>query len=142
MAAPAQLGAESCCHCSIVEKMLRNLLSRTTIQQIDEHPPFKDELFEFINADLDASLRTHLGEMTLGDLRTFLLERSEQDIHEIRNGLSSDVIACVVRLMSNDELIKVGAKVFNQINGMFYACLGEPELLLLIPAVHNGRSLK
>ncbi len=98
-------------------KLARNLLSRTTVQQIDEHPPFKDELFEFINADLDASLRTRLGEMTLGDLKTFVLERSEQDIHEIRNGLSSDVIACVVRLMSDEELIKVGAKVFNPLPG-------------------------
>lgn len=97
--------------------LARKLLSQTTLKQIDEHPPFKDELFEFINTDLDASLRTQLGKMTLGDLRTFLLVRSEQDIHEIRNGLSSDVIACVVRLMSNEELIKVGAKVFNSLPG-------------------------
>lgn len=97
--------------------LARKLLSRNTLQQIDEHPPFKDELFEFINAELDTSLRTRLGAMTLGDLRTFLLERSEQDIHEIRDGLSSDVIACVVRLMSNEELIKVGAKVFNPLPG-------------------------
>jgi ethanolamine ammonia-lyase large subunit len=98
-------------------KSARTLLSRTTIEQIDKHPPFKDDLFEFINKDLDASLRTRLGKLTLGELKTFLLERSEQEIHEIRNGLSSDVIACVVRLMTNDELIAVGAKVFNPLPG-------------------------
>ena len=32
-------------------------------------------------------------------------------------GLSSDVIACVVKLMSNDELIAVGRKVFNPLPG-------------------------
>ena len=51
--------------------------------------------------------------MTLGQLKTFLLEKSESEIHAIKDGLSSDVIACVVRLMSNAELIQVGAKVFN-----------------------------
>lgn len=97
--------------------LARTLLSHTTIDQIDQHPPFKDDLFEFINKDLDASLKTRLGKMTLGQLKTFLLDRSEQEIHEIRNGLSSDVIACVVRLMTNDELIAVGAKVFNPLPG-------------------------
>ena len=32
-------------------------------------------------------------------------------------GLSSDVIACVVKLMSNDDLIAVGRKVFNPLPG-------------------------
>ena len=36
----------------------------------------------------------------------------------IMPGLSSDVIACVVKLMSNDELIAVGRKVFNPLPGI------------------------
>ena len=45
------------------------------------------------------------------------LEQSEREIHAIRDGLSSDVIAAVVRLMSNEELIRIGAKVFNPLPG-------------------------
>ena len=33
-------------------------------------------------------------------------------------GLSSDIIACAVKLMSNDELIAVGRKVFNPLPGL------------------------
>lgn len=97
--------------------LARTLLFRTTIEQIDQHPPFKDELFDFINKDLDATVKARLGKMTLGELKNYLLEHSEQEIHEIRSGLSSDVIACVVRLMTNDELIAIGAKVFNPLPG-------------------------
>ncbi len=52
-------------------RLARTLLSHTTIEQIDQHPPFKDDLFEFINKDLDASLSSRPGEMTLGELKNF-----------------------------------------------------------------------
>ncbi len=32
-------------------------------------------------------------------------------------GLNSDIIGCVVKLMNNDELIKIGQTVFNPIKG-------------------------
>jgi ethanolamine ammonia-lyase large subunit len=55
--------------------------------------------------------------MTLEQLKPFVVTRPEADIHAIRRGLSSDVIASLVRLMNNDELIAVGAKVFNPLPG-------------------------
>lgn len=91
----------------------RELLAATRIRDIDQHPPFSDELFDFISTSLNRDVQRQIGDMTLGALKSFLLERSEAEIHAIRVGLSSDVIACVVRLMSNAELTQIGAKVFN-----------------------------
>lgn len=98
-------------------RQARELLSSTRISQIDQHPPFRDELFQLLTSSLDREVQQQIGDMMLADLKSFLLERSESEIHAIRDGLSSDVIACVVRLMSNAELIQVGAKVFNPLPG-------------------------
>lgn len=98
-------------------RVARELLSATRLKQIDEQPPFQDDLFQLINESLDASIRERLSMMTLGELKSFLLEGTEAEIHAIRDGLSSDVIACVVRLMNNAELTQMGAKVFNPLPG-------------------------
>jgi len=95
----------------------RALLAATRLEQIDRHPPFEDELLRLISAALDPAIRAQLAPMTLDALKSLLLDSSEAQIHAIRDGLSSDVIACVVRLMSNEELIRVGAKVFNPLPG-------------------------
>ena len=55
--------------------------------------------------------------MTLGALKSFLLLEDEDAIQSIMPGLSSDVIACVIKLMSNEELIQIGQKVFNPLPG-------------------------
>jgi len=94
-------------------RQARELIAATPIRDIDQHPPFSDGLFDLISSSLNRDVQRQIGDMTLGALKTFLLERSEADIHAIRTGFSSDVIACVVRLMNNAELIQIGAKVFN-----------------------------
>ena len=105
-------------------RQARQLLSATTLRQIDQHPPHTDDLFRLITESLNADVRRGLEAMTLGELRVFLLERTEGEIHAVRDGLSSDVIACVVKLMNNDELIRVGAKVFNRLPGTNIGALG------------------
>ncbi len=94
-------------------QLSRELIAATKIGEIDLHPPHSDELYDLITTSLNHDVQRQIADMTLGALKTFLLERSEAEIHAIRTGLSSDVIACVVRLMNNAELIQVGAKVFN-----------------------------
>ena len=95
----------------------RQLLANTTLGEIDRYAPHADSVLELIRNSLDADSQASLSGMTLGSLKDYLLTRSEQEIHAIRGGLSSDVIAGAVRLMSNDELISVGAKVFNALPG-------------------------
>lgn len=98
-------------------KYSRQLLSHTTVEQIDSHPQQSDDLFELISGAIEPSVQQNIAAWTLGDLQTFLLNEPESAIHEIRPGLSSDVIACVVRLMTNEELTSVGSKVFNPLPG-------------------------
>ncbi|MBU6173426.1 MAG: ethanolamine ammonia-lyase subunit EutB, partial [Planctomycetes bacterium] len=97
--------------------LARKLLSHTKLKLIDANPPFNDSLSDFIRESIQADVAHRLSEWTLGELKDYLLEKSEAEIHSIRTGLSSDVIACLVRLMSNEELIRVGAKVFNPLPG-------------------------
>lgn len=95
----------------------RQLLSATKVSEIDQRPAFVDGLYQFIENAVREEAKTRAHQLTFGELKAFLLERDEAEIHAIKEGLSSDVIACVVRLMTNEELIRVGAKVFNPLPG-------------------------
>lgn len=95
----------------------RGLLARTRLGAIDAHPAFSDRLSAALAADVDPDARIRTTDWTLGDLVRFLLSRPEADIKAIMPGLSSDVIACVVRLMSDDELVHVGDTIFNSLPG-------------------------
>ena len=55
--------------------------------------------------------------MSLGQLKGYLLKENEQSIKKLSEALSSDVISCLVKLMTNEELITVGAKIFNPLPG-------------------------
>ena len=94
----------------------RQLLAATRIVDLERHPIYEDDLNRYINENL-ADADTRPVNLTLGELRQLLLEGSETKIKQIAGTLSSDVIGCVVKLMSNDELITVGAKVFNPLPG-------------------------
>ncbi|MFO0980097.1 MAG: ethanolamine ammonia-lyase subunit EutB [Planctomycetaceae bacterium] len=94
-------------------RLARELLSRTTLAAIDQHPPYQDKLWEFLKSGVDSEIQKSLAHLTLAELRTQLLTRPEDELHRIRRGLSSDVIACVVRLMTNDDLILLGSRLFN-----------------------------
>jgi ethanolamine ammonia-lyase large subunit len=93
----------------------RALLSQTKIMDLFEQPLFRDEQYDLINATTAMSFE--VGKMRMIDLKTFVLNESEEKIKLIMPSLSSDVIACLVKLMSNEELIVVGQKVFNPLPG-------------------------
>ena len=95
----------------------RTLLSRTTLRAIDAHSPHRDEVAKYIDARRPTANQALPEEMTLGQLKSFLLDSSEAAIHRVKHNLSSDVIACVVKLMSNDELIKLSSNLFNNLPG-------------------------
>ena len=114
----------------------RQLLSNTTIRALQRdddptHPPlFRDEIYDLIKEttlplpppDEDdngggGGGSTITDQMTLGQLKTFVLEETEESIHLIAPSLRSDTIACLVKLMSNEELVRIGRKVFNPLPG-------------------------
>ena len=98
-------------------QLARRLLEQTTLEQIDSHRPFEDKMHSVLGSAQAKTQTQEIQTWKLVELKAFLLEQSEQEIHAIRLGLSSDSIACVVKLMSNQELIEVGRKVFNPLPG-------------------------
>jgi len=98
-------------------QIARALLANTAIGQIDARPPFQDAMHAWNQQWLRSDGVSKVSTMNFGELKQYLLNRSEGEIHALKDSLSSDAIACVVKLMSNDELIRVGAKVFNPLPG-------------------------
>ncbi|WP_145232732.1 ethanolamine ammonia-lyase subunit EutB [Gimesia algae] len=94
----------------------RSLLTNTRIKDINAHPVYQDNLTEYITPAKAVSTASRTIE-TVGDLKQFLLTENEAIIKQISQQLSSDVIGCVVKLMSQQELITVGSKIFNSLPG-------------------------
>ena len=95
----------------------RLLLGRTRIGDLVAHPIFEDAVSRYIDRSVDPDVGNELADWTMDRLHRFLLESNEPQIKRIVPGLRSDVIACVVKLMSNEELVAVGSKVFNRLPG-------------------------
>lgn len=95
----------------------RTLLSNTTLHEVNTHPILDDAMHRTLGSALDAEARDATAGWTFATLKTFLLERPEEEIQRFMPGLSSDVIGCVVKLMSNAELEHVSAKLFNPLPG-------------------------
>ncbi|WP_224245140.1 ethanolamine ammonia-lyase subunit EutB [Hyalangium gracile] len=95
----------------------RKLLARTRLGALHAHPPLEDRLFAFMLEAIDAEARAETADWTVGQLKDFLLSAREEEIKRVCRGLSSDVIACVVKLMSDAELTTVGSKVFHPLPG-------------------------
>ena len=98
-------------------KNARTLLSNTKIKDLYAHPLFVDDLQKLILETTDQFQYEKTKDWTMGQLKTFLLKRPEEQIKEIMNGLTSDTIGCVPKLMSNEELIALGQKIFNPMPG-------------------------
>lgn len=92
----------------------RKLLGNTQLQQIDQHALHQDRVFEAGFASRHPVVDSQI---TLDALKDFLLRSDESTINRFTPSLSSDVIGCVCKLMTNQELIRVGAKIFHPLPG-------------------------
>ena len=95
----------------------RSLLSNTKIKDLYEHPLLVDDLQKLIWQTTDQAQHEKVKDWTVGELKDFLLTKSEAEIKGIMHGLTSDTIGCIPKLMSNEELITVGQKIFNPLPG-------------------------
>ena len=102
----------------------RTLLANTRIGDLHANPLLVDDLQRLIWQTTDQAQAAKVEDWTMGQLKTFLLSAPEPDIKAIMYGLSSDTIGCVPKLMSNDELIALGQKVFNVIPGTMLGAKG------------------
>jgi len=99
----------------------RMLLAETTLGDIRKHAVFIDEQFEFIEKTTLSFQETEKGksieQWRMSAFKDFLLTSNEKEIKEVLPYLTSDIIACVVKLMSNKDLIQVSSKIFHPLPG-------------------------
>ena len=95
----------------------RALLANTKIRDLNERSLLVDSLQKLIWQTTDQAQYAKVKDWTMGQLKEFLLTRSESEIRAVMYGLTSDTIGCVPKLMSNEELIRLGQKIFNVIPG-------------------------
>lgn len=89
----------------------RILLGQTKIGDLNKNALYEDAILNLIQETTVPNPTVQ--NWTMGELKTFVLNESEEAIQKIMPSLTSDVIACLVKLLSNEELIQVGQKVFN-----------------------------
>jgi len=90
----------------------RALLANTKVKDLYEHPLFVDSVQKLVWETTDQAQYAKVKDWTMGQLKEFLLTKSEAEIKGIMYGLTSDTIACVPKLMSNEELMKLDQKIF------------------------------
>ena len=91
------------------------VLSELTVGEITENPvvPYEDDsVTRIILDDLNTDVYNSVKNMTVGDLREYLLDnvRTSDELLHISKGLCSEVIAAVAKLMSNLDLMYVSSK--------------------------------
>lgn len=90
------------------------VLSELTIGDLRNNPVVdydKDEITRVIQDGVNEEIYNRIKGMTIGEFREFLLSSSNEEIKEIRDGLTSEVIAGVTKLMSNLDLICAARKL-------------------------------
>ena len=95
----------------------RKLLANTKIKDITDHPLLNDSLYKFIAKSVDTAQYNKIKDWTMGKMKSFLLTKTEKDIKSVMLGMNSEVVGCLPKLMSNQELIAVNKKIFNPLPG-------------------------
>ncbi|MBA5850165.1 ethanolamine ammonia-lyase subunit EutB [Clostridium sp. cel8] len=92
------------------------VLSELTLEDLRNNPviPYEeDEVTRLIQDQLDINAYNKIKHMTVGELREFILKSKESDIKKIRDGLTSEMISAVTKLMSNMDLVYAAHKICN-----------------------------
>ncbi|OAP49060.1 ethanolamine ammonia-lyase subunit EutB [Sinorhizobium americanum] len=95
----------------------RALLANTKIEDLHQRPLFEDDLQQLIWQTTDQTQYEKVRAWTMGQLKEFLLTEPEENIQGIMNGLTSDTIGFIPKLMSNEELVALSQKIFNVMPG-------------------------
>ncbi|MBC7843677.1 MAG: ethanolamine ammonia-lyase subunit EutB [Gemmatimonadaceae bacterium] len=91
-----------------------------------ETPLFDDDLGRLLLGSLDTVGMELIAADTFGDWVTLLLHGDPHTNRALTKHLSSEAIACLVKLMSNDELTRVSARISNALPG---SSIGAPGFL-------------
>jgi ethanolamine ammonia-lyase large subunit len=99
----------------VCEEARRALLA-TRLGEIRQTTLVEDGVSERLAHSLNWNLQGELDRLTVEQLRQRLLGMPEH-VHHFRDGLSSEAIAAVVKVMTNDELSRVARQLFNPLPG-------------------------
>ena len=89
----------------------RDLLGNTKLGDLNKNIVYEDEILHLIQQSTVQNQT--IDNWTFKEFKNFLLTETEEKIKGIMPSLSSDVVACLVKLMSNEELIVLSKKIFN-----------------------------
>jgi ethanolamine ammonia-lyase large subunit len=92
------------------------VLSELTIGDLRNNPVVdyeKDEITRVIQDGVNEEVFNNIKGMTIGEFREFLLAKDGEEIKGVRDGVTSEVIAGVAKLMSNMDLICASRKLIN-----------------------------
>jgi len=93
----------------------RAALADLTLRELREHPvvPYeRDELTRYVEDELDAPAFAAIGHLTVGQFREWLLDIATTGamLRAVAPGLTPEMAAATCKLMSNFDLMTVGAK--------------------------------
>ena len=106
-------------------------LAQRTVQELLDAPvPSMDRVYTYGVEHVNKHVTSKVASWTFGQLRQFLLDSDGEDIKHVATGLTSDVIAAVTRICTNEQLILISGKLFNPLvdddgaenDGDSYAC--------------------
>lgn len=97
----------------IAAKIVVSEMSLSDLRNNPVVPYEEDEITRVIQDSVDEKAYGKIKNMTVGELRDFILESSETGIKGIRDGLTSEMIAAVTKLMSNMDLVYAAKKLCN-----------------------------
>ncbi|MFZ6178488.1 ethanolamine ammonia-lyase subunit EutB [Nannocystis pusilla] len=95
----------------------RRLLANTPVGRLAAAPLFRDELYDALQETLDPRAAAHVATWSLGQLKNFVLTADEAEVCQHLPGLASDVVACLVKIMSDAELVTLGSRLFHPLPG-------------------------
>lgn len=90
------------------------VLADITLQELRENPvvlPEEDEISRLAEAQINETAYNKVKAMPVGEFREYLLASDTEEIAEIRDGLTPEMIAAVAKLMSNMDLVTTAEKL-------------------------------
>ncbi|MFY9557491.1 MAG: ethanolamine ammonia-lyase subunit EutB [Blastocatellia bacterium] len=101
-----------------VRKDAREALASLTVGEITRTAFVEDQVSEALHRSLDSSLAAYLARLGIAEMKEILLgPDSARWAEHYRDGLASEAIAAVAKLMTNEELGAVSRSLFNPLPG-------------------------
>ena len=104
----------------------RRLLGRTRIGDLEANPLFRDGLSDALGLDAAPFREPGTEDLTLAQLKGKLLAEDPASLAPLLEGLGSDTLACVVKLMDHAELTLLGGRFCTALPG---SKIGAPGYL-------------